>query len=49
MSDKYLPLKTFLGVGRPGLEKIDKFPLEGTIIMSFTTIIMSWNTIDSGS
>ena len=30
ISDKYLPLTTFLGVGHPGLENIDKFPLEGT-------------------
>jgi hypothetical protein len=30
ISDKYLPLTIFLGVGRPGLENIDKFPLEGT-------------------
>jgi len=30
ISNKYLPLTIFLGVGRPGLENIDKFPLEGT-------------------
>jgi hypothetical protein len=30
ISDKYLPLTAFLGVGRPGLENIDKFPLECT-------------------
>jgi len=29
ISDKYLSLTTFLDVGHPGLENIDKFPLEG--------------------
>ena len=30
ISDKYLPLTTFLGVGCPGLENINKFALEDT-------------------
>jgi len=34
ISDKYLPLMAFLGVGRPILENIDKFPLEGTSLPS---------------
>jgi hypothetical protein len=35
ISDKYLPLTTFLGVGHPGLENINKFPLESTSPDSF--------------
>jgi len=30
ISDKYLPLTTFLGMGHPGLENTDKFSLEDT-------------------
>jgi hypothetical protein len=35
ISDKYLPLITFLGVSHPGLENIDKFSLESTSPDSF--------------